>query len=164
MRKVLGWVTVLAIVVIAACARPVAEGLTGSDEVRVPMPSFAYSFVGCLSWSCSSGQCQNDPAVWGACCTYVSPDPEEPGYERPSCGGPSYCDQYPARCAGDLGPDPGLAASYCFHANVGHRNDDPDTSICSDPTLPYPIWESNLCGGLGTIDEFTACYPTSGIN
>jgi hypothetical protein len=119
------------------------------------MPSFAYSFVGCLSWSCSSGQCQNDPAVWGACCTYVSPDPEEPGYERPSCGGPSYCDQYPARCAGDLGPDPGLAADWCFHAHPSEFCTDPDYEDNSE----YP----DRCT-IPVLEDFPECHPTSGLN
>lgn len=146
--------------VLVACADAAANNLTGTPEV--PIPRFAYSFVGCLSWSCASGQCQNDPAVWGACCLDVSPDPEEPGYERPSCSGPSYCDQYPARCGGDLGPAPGLAASYCFHANVGRYDDQTDTSICSDPT--WSGGQDVRCNGQFGIDDFPECFPTSGIN
>ncbi len=153
LRRLLGLGAIA--VVVVACTNAAADDLTGSTP-EVPIPHFQYSFVGCLAWSCASGQCQNDPAVWGACCTDVSEDPEEQGYERPSCGGPSYCDQYPSRCEGDIGPDPGLAADFCFHANV--------TDICGDGAYEgnsnYPL----RCAGGGTIDEFPECYPTTQIN
>jgi len=153
----------MAAVLAAACADAAADALTGSTP-EVPIPHFQYSFVGCLSWSCESGQCQNDPAVWGACCTDVSEDPEEEGYARPSCEGPpSYCEQYPSRCSGDLGPNPGLAASYCFLANIGATSDIPNTSICSDDS-----WNpDSRCDDIYTysvISDFQECYPTSGEN
>jgi hypothetical protein len=154
-----------AMALVAACGQPVPDALVGIP--KVPMPSFAYSFIGCMVWSCASGQCQNDPTVWGACCTSVSPDPEEPGFDRPSCGsGPTYCETYPARCNADLGANPGLAADFCFHANVGGPNYEfpPETSICGDED-----YESNSafplrCAGQGTIDEFPECFPQSGVN
>src|SRR5690606_26329777 len=97
------------------------RGLTGpgAPEMEAPMPSFAYAFTGCLAWSCTTGNCPNDPLVWGACCLEVDPDPEAPGIPRPSCNGTSYCEQYPDRCNGDTGPAPGLAAPYCFNMQVG---------------------------------------------
>lgn len=157
-RLLLGVAT---LVVALACGQPGADGIT--DESRPPMPSFAYSFVGCLNWSCVSGQCQNDPVVWGACCTYVSEDPEEQGLPRPSCGAPSYCEQYPSRCEEDHGPYPGTTAPYCFYANVGTRWDANYTSICS-----HIDWTDRLtdprCQGTGVIADFPECFPTSGAN
>jgi hypothetical protein len=151
-----------AMALMAACSQPVPDALVGIP--KVPMPSFAYSFIGCMVWSCASGQCQNDPTVWGACCTSVSPDPEEPGFDRPSCGsGPTYCETYPSRCNADLGASPGLAADYCFHANVGRTLDLANTSICSDTR-----WDpDDRCGADGvffTIMDFPECFPQSGMN
>lgn len=119
------------------------------------MPSFAYSFVGCLNWSCISGQCQNDPVVWGACCTYVSEDPEEEGFPRPSCGAQPYCEQYPSRCIEDHGPYPGIAAAWCFHAHPAEFCSDPNYT--GNPNLP------NRCN-IPIIDDFPECFPTSGSN
>lgn len=73
-----------ALALVAACA---GDGPTAPDESHPAIPQLAYSFDNCAVWSCSSGQCERDPAVWGACCLATA---DEPGtaQPRPSCEAP----------------------------------------------------------------------------
>jgi hypothetical protein len=43
---------------------------------------------GCYNWSCAYGDCQFDPAVYGACCLQMA-DSIHPAYSKPSCGDPN---------------------------------------------------------------------------
>lgn len=146
-RWLRGAAVAFGMVLVAACSDGVAEELIGPTEA--PIPPFQYSFLGCLSWSCQSGQCSNDPTVWGACCLEVSEDPEDEGLTPPSCGGMTYCEQFPSRCEGDDLGEPGLAAEWCFHANPA--------DICNDPLFGGGA----NCGSGGlTIWDFPECFPT----
>lgn len=129
---------------------------TGTEPAETPVPVFAYSWSGCAAWSCQSGQCVNDPAIWGACCTQTTPDGLG-GLARPSCSGPApYCTTYPQRCLGFGGAS--FPPSWCYggdspdalcHAGADPNPDFPDR--CSpDPTGHVPESE-------GWLDKFPEC-------
>lgn len=75
-----------------------------------PIPSFTKSEDNCAVWSCSSGQCSRDPAIYGPCCVQVT-EGSEPGVPKGSCGGSPYPQQ------GSCGPSNGHeiygAGCYC---------------------------------------------------
>ncbi len=93
-----------------------------SDEVltiatRVPIPSFADAVNACAAFSCQSGQCSWNPAVYGACCTQPA-DENNPAVSKPSCGENTsqYCYAYPERCV--VAGDPAYnAPAYCAFAS-----------------------------------------------
>lgn len=43
---------------------------------------------GCYLWSCAMGDCQLDPAIYGACCLQMA-DKTHPKFPKPSCANPN---------------------------------------------------------------------------
>lgn len=71
---------------------------TAPTEDHPPIPQMSYSFDNCAVWSCSSGQCAQDPTVWGACCIQTT-DQGETGAPRPSCEAPPGGSHSPDWCS-----------------------------------------------------------------
>ena len=84
-------ILVAVLVVINACsgAEPMAP-----DEEHPAIPQL--TAAQCAVWSCSVGDCQQDPALYGACCIQAA-SAEYPATSAPSCqytpqgGTPEWC-------------------------------------------------------------------------
>ena len=64
------------------------QSATEPTEGHPAMPWFTESNSNCAVWSCSSGDCAQDPAIYGACCTTIT-DPGETGAPKPAnCNAP----------------------------------------------------------------------------
>lgn len=120
------WYPVLAVVLLAGvggCGG--TEPVTAPDEQEHPaIPQLTQA--ACGEWSCSINDCNNDPAVYGACCTTVA-DAENPVQPRPSCTAPNtspYCAEFSGRCQSGENTTNLNPPAYCYHAN-------PD-AICAD--------------------------------
>lgn len=97
MRVVSKWIGVAAsasIAILAACAS--GDMATAPSEDHPAIPQLAAA--ACAVWSCQVGQCQQDPAHYGACCIQAA-SAEYPATSAPSCTGPKpgtglpeYCD------------------------------------------------------------------------
>jgi hypothetical protein len=94
----------------------------------------------CGSWSCSWQDCQQDPGVYGACCTRAA-EQGETVMPKPSCGGQPYCVQFPSVC----GPTEYHPASYC-QGRAGQQALWDCDNYCSAgtgiPSSQYCCWQS----------------------
>ncbi len=115
-----GLIGLLVAVVTATGAACGADQATLPLEQETPMPSFEYSWSGCTAWSCASGQCPREPAIWGACC--IEQDPNNTEVSRPSCENPEgpyvYCDAHPERC--ESGSYFNLVPEECYATHIGN--------------------------------------------
>ena len=68
---------------------------TGPTEEHPAIPQFATA--ACAVWSCQIGQCQQDPAIYGACCIQAA-SAEYPATSAPSCQAPPGGGGDPAWC------------------------------------------------------------------
>lgn len=131
----------LAIVIACSDSTPVGP--------EVPVPSF--QIAACGEWSCAIADCNNDPAIYGACCVAAADDGQSPA-PRPSCGSP-YCQTYPDRCSGEPGVPAGsqdTVPRWCYHSDAGDVCDDPYWQEEHEP------WE---CPNQPTgWDDFAECW------
>lgn len=113
----------------------------------------------CAEWSCESGDCREDPAVYGACCILAA-DPGQPAAPRPSCGSPSYCQLYPSRCVSGSDTNHYYAPpAYCYNA-YSTRDPALGPSACYDRVRSDTAFAEaihNDCLGI-TWDYFPACF------
>ena len=83
--KVIGLLAGVSVALLAACSGTEA---TAPTEEHPAIPFLTESNSNCAVWSCSSGQCAQDPAIYGACCTTIT-DPGETGAPKPAnCDAP----------------------------------------------------------------------------
>lgn len=86
----------MALVALVGAALGCADGggATGPTEEHPAIPQFAQA--ACAEWSCSIGDCQQDPAIYGACCTLAAggeyPEQPKPSCDAPPGGLPSWCE------------------------------------------------------------------------
>lgn len=115
-----------------------ASSTTGPTSDEHPaIPQFATA--ACAVWSCSIGDCQQDPALYGACCVEAA-SAEYPATGAPSCDGP---------------PPPHGYADWCgttAHAGclIKRAEDMSYTQDCS-------IYD--YANNLTSEDIFTECQP-----
>ena len=84
--------TVLALSVMGCGA---GSDATGPTEEHPAIPQL--TTAACAVWSCSIGDCQQDPALYGACCIQAATT-EYPATSAPSCSGPPAGGGDPAWC------------------------------------------------------------------
>lgn len=76
-----------------ACLLALVGGCSGADSAfRPAIPSIraqqGIAQFGCYLWSCADGDCQFDPAIYGACCLQMADSTHEE-FPKPSCGDPN---------------------------------------------------------------------------
>ncbi len=115
-----GLIGLLVAAVAAASVGCGAEQSTLPPDQETPMPTFQYSWTGCTAWSCESGQCPRNPAIWGACCT--AQNTNDPEISRPSCTNPAgpyvYCEAHPERCSNGTSFPGGSIPSACYGEEI----------------------------------------------
>lgn len=127
---------------------------TGPTEDHPAIPQF--TAAACAEWSCSWGDCQQDPAHYGACCIEAA-SAEYPATSAPSCEGPrngAYCQSFPARCQDGEDTTNQNPPGYCYHADA---ND-----ICieqngcfTDPNAPSTcVYDCNS----STFSDYPECF------
>ena len=128
---------VAAILVLSALGCGPGTDTTGPTEEHPAIPFLTESNSNCAVWSCSSGQCAQDPAIYGACCTTIT-DPGETGAPKPAnCDAP-----------------PGGTPSWCM---VGS----PRLSCINHPTEGNPHPDCTQLPLTGNTGEY---YPECGGN
>ncbi len=146
-RQRTGWACAVTFMALVGCSAEVPTLAT-----RVPIPSFADAVNACAAFSCQSGQCSWNPAVYGACCTQPA-DENNPAVSKPSCGENTsqYCYAYPERCvsAGDPAYD---APAWCNHASPvdaciasGGTAAEPNGTSCSYYGSTLAWWQLPAC-------------------
>lgn len=131
-----------------------ATGCAGGDATgpnansRAAIPVFKVQGA-CQEWSCVSGTCGDDTAIYGACCIsvneYASPVP------KPSCSSPEttiYCQTYPKRCTAGGGSTDSLVPSYCYYASP--------TDICAAKN-GVSVTDPSCAGSM--LYDYPECYP-----
>lgn len=150
-----------------ACLLGAALGCADGRSATEPMeehpaiPQFAAAQ--CAVWSCSEGDCQQDPAYYGACCVEAA-TAEYPAQPAPSCSGPRngvYCQQFPTRCASGENTTNLNPPNYCYHANP--------SQICADQSgcnaLEGPAKEACLAGcSNASMSDYPECFSDGDPN
>lgn len=84
-----------AVLALAAMGCGAGTDATGPTDEHPAIPQL--TAAACAVWSCSIGDCQQDPALYGACCIYAATT-EYPATSAPSCqappgggGSPDWC-------------------------------------------------------------------------
>lgn len=104
---------------------------TGPTEGHPAIPFLTESNSNCAVWSCSSGDCAQDPAIYGACCTTIT-GPGETGAPKPAnCnappgggGSPEWCNTTPrAGCLIKKSQDTSFYADCTTYSSTGSSND-----------------------------------------
>lgn len=130
----LGFVAAAA-VVLACSGGADATGPLAENHPAIPL----FKTQGtCVQWSCAIGDCVQNPAIYGACCTSVDEDQGVTPAPRPSCDGPPPPSTFPPYCQNDN------SYQTCIDYNIYYTATKPPLNCADSSTHVGADWSTSM--------------------